>query len=205
MTYAERVHHWNRWYDGAPQEWRFQIVFWFVIAVGAINMTLTIADGFPFGLLVLLAVIWVASVRLPYIMGWLKPAGAHETGVPAVKVEIRPAGWMYRLNQWYDGIPEFDRPYYLIGALVVAGGINMALTIAHAFTFGLLFLIALLAILTIRAPYVAGWYLAPAGARAPLALPPQAHRIEAPMMSHASAEPVAVEPASTTLEHPPHD
>jgi hypothetical protein len=195
MTYADRLYQWNRWYDGLPQEWRFQIVFWFMIAVGAINMTLTIADGFPFGLLVLLAVIWVASIRLPLALGWLKHAEGKAAGDGVARIEIQPAAWIYRLNLWYETVPEFDRPYYMLGALIVIGGINMALTIAHAFTFGLLFLIGLLAILVIRAPFVAGWYLPPATIHAPLALPPQAARIEAPI--------AAVSPETAPVTEPP--
>ena len=33
-------------------------------------MALTIASGFPFGLLVLLAIVGIGAVRLPYVMGW---------------------------------------------------------------------------------------------------------------------------------------
>ena len=162
MTYADRLYRWNRLYDEAPGEWRFQIIFWFIITVGAINMTLTIADGFPFGLLVLLGVIWLASIRVPYALGWVK----HDRPVASeggARMQIQPAVWMWRLNLWYEAVPEFDRPFYLVGALIVAGAINMALTIAHAFTFGLLFLIALLAVIIIRAPFVAGWYIPPPG------------------------------------------
>jgi hypothetical protein len=82
-------------------------------------------------------------------------------------MEIEAAEWIFRLNLWYDAIPEFDKPFYMLGALIVAGAVNMALTIAHAFTFGLLFLIALLAIIIIRAPYVAGWYKPPAKSTTP--------------------------------------
>jgi hypothetical protein len=198
MTYADRLYQWNRWYNGLPQEWRFQVVFWFMIAVGAINMTLTIADGFPFGLLVLLAVIWVASIRVPFALGWLKHSDSDLSGEAVARIEIQTAAWIYRLNLWYETVPEFDRPYYMLGALIVVGGINMALTIAHAFTFGLLFLIGLLAILVIRAPFVAGWYLPPATAQAPLALPPQSVRIEAPMSAISADTAPASEPPPIT-------
>ena len=48
MNYADRLARWNSWYDHAPESWRFQmVVLWPLLAIGAINMLLTIAIGFP--------------------------------------------------------------------------------------------------------------------------------------------------------------
>jgi hypothetical protein len=195
MTYAERLYSWNRRYDELPQEYRFQFVFWFVIAVAALNMALTIADGFPFGLLVLLAVAWIASIRVPFVLGWVKPSHGHDEAAghaaATAHMEIHPPRWVYRLNHWYDAVPEFERPFYLLGALVVAGAVNMALTIAYAFPFGLLFLLAFLAVLAIRAPFVAGWFVPDAAPAKALALPrqePHGEVASVPAM-HLSSEP----------------
>ncbi len=191
MTYAERLYRWNRWYDEAPTEWRFQIIFWFMIAAGAINMSLTIANGFPFGLLVLVAAIWVASVRVPYALGWVLPGSSGSAPHEGAIMQIAPPEWVHRLNLWYDAVPEHSKPFYMLGSLVIVGWLNMMLTITYAFTFGLLFLLGLLAVIAIRAPYVAGWYIVPASAGSPLALPPQAARIEAPAQRIEHADPAA--------------
>ena len=64
MTFGERFHRWNLWYDELPQEWRFQFVLWPLIALGAINILLTVSSRFPFGLLLLLGIIFVVAVRV---------------------------------------------------------------------------------------------------------------------------------------------
>lgn len=63
MTVLERISAWNRWYDGLPEEWRFQMILWPVLILGAINMLLTVASGFPFGILPLLGAGVIAYVR----------------------------------------------------------------------------------------------------------------------------------------------
>jgi hypothetical protein len=70
MTGSERFLQWNRWYDSLPQEWRFHFVLWPIIAVGAINMVLTVAIRFPFGLLLLFGFVFLAAVRVPYVLGY---------------------------------------------------------------------------------------------------------------------------------------
>jgi hypothetical protein len=71
MYDTDRVIRWNRWYDGLPGDWRFQFVLWPVLAIGALNMLLTVSIGFPFGLLLLVCIAFVASVRVPYALGYL--------------------------------------------------------------------------------------------------------------------------------------
>ena len=66
MTALERIAAWNRWYDALPEEWRFQMVLWPVLALGLINMLLTVASGFPFGILPLLGVGALAYVRMTH-------------------------------------------------------------------------------------------------------------------------------------------
>ncbi len=65
MSFSERVVRWNRWYDAAPEMWRFQFVIWSLVVLGAINMLLTVAIRFPFALLVVLGIAVITAVRLP--------------------------------------------------------------------------------------------------------------------------------------------
>lgn len=160
MTYADRLNRWNRWFDQTPEDWHLHIVLWPLVLAGFINMQLTIASGFPFGALVLLALLAMASIRLPYLRGWIVP-GADPARDEGARLVFGRADWIYDLNQWYEGLPD-DRRFTVIPAvLIVAGGINMWLTLAHGWTFGGLFLLALLALIVVRAPYVWGVIAAP--------------------------------------------
>ena len=160
MTYAERVHRWNGWYDDLPDRWRFQLILWPLLLIATINMMLTIANGFPFGLLMLVAILALAVVRIPYKVGFVKPQPGSEHTEQTV--HLGRVDWAWNLNQRYDALPEWRRFWIFPAVLIVAGGINMALTLGNGFPFGLLFLLALLIMVAIRAPYVWGW-LSPPG------------------------------------------
>ena len=163
MTYADRLNRWNRWYDGAPEEWRSQIVLWPLLLLGFINMQMTIAGGFPFGLLVLLGLIAIAAVRMPYTLGWIKPADG------GARIEVGRIDWLYDLNTSYDALPASRRFWVIPAILIVVGAINMKLTLSAGYSFGLLFLLALLAIIVVRAPFAAGLVTPPPAERgAPL-------------------------------------
>ncbi len=69
---------------------------------------------------------------------------------------IEPAGWLIDLNQRYEAMPDPRRIWVYPAVLLIAGAINMMLTIHYGFPFGLLFLLALLALVAVRAPYTAG-------------------------------------------------
>jgi pyruvate/2-oxoglutarate dehydrogenase complex dihydrolipoamide acyltransferase (E2) component len=199
-THADRLHRWNRQYERTPQEMRFQLVAWTLVVIGAVNMLLTIAFGFPFGLLLVLAIAAMAVVRVPHALGWLRTgdeaAADAGGGGGAARMEIEAPSWVHDVNRWYDGLPEARRPLVLLAALAIPGALNMLLTIAAGFPFGLLFLLALLALIAIRAPYVAGWYKEPAAAPAPaLAVAPQAPRI-ADESAEASLAAAATRPAA---------
>ena len=161
MSFTDRSRRWNEWYDALPDTWRFQVVLWPLLLIGTINMILTIRSGFPFGLLVILAILVLAFVRLPYNA---KRGDGPVTRRPERVEPLAHVGWAWRLNRWYDGLPEWRRFWIMPAVLVVAGGLNMALTLGGHFPFALLFLLALLAMVAIRAPYVWGW-LAPPDAR----------------------------------------
>jgi hypothetical protein len=158
MSFAERVMGWNRRYDALPEDWRFQVVLWSLLALGAINMLLTVTTRFPFALLVILGIIAMAVIRVPYALGWI---AAHEEVAPNHRFQI-PAGGLIELNRRYEAIPEQRRFWVYPTVLLIGGAVNMMLTIAYGFPFGLLFLLTLLALIAVRAPYAAGWLTAPA-------------------------------------------
>jgi hypothetical protein len=160
MTGIERVVRWNRWYDGLPSEWRFQFILWPLILIGAINFMLTASAGFPFGLLVLLAIIGVAAVRVPFTLGYYTLTDAD--GAPGVPgIQLPPVRWIIALNQRYEALAEPQRIGAIATVLIVVGAMNMMLTIGAGFPFGLLFLLAILAVVAVRAPFANGWYKQP--------------------------------------------
>lgn len=163
MTAAKRLNRWNGWYDRLPEDWRFQLVLWPLIAIGACNMLLSIGTGFPFGLLVLLAMLCLAAIRLPYVLGWIVPDRAASGEPDAWRFEVG-AGWLVDLNRRYDALPEFHGLVMVTVILVLAGAINMSLTIETGFPFGLIFLLVFLTLGALRGPYAAGFLKgAPAG------------------------------------------
>jgi hypothetical protein len=177
----------NHWYDRLAKDLRFQFVLWPLLFLGVLNMMMTIALRFPFGLLVVLGLVAAAAIRVPYVLGFLGPRAVipadHNNAPPIV---IKGDGWIGTLNRRYDRMPELARFWVLPVILLVAGLLNMLLTIAHWFPFGLLFLIVVVALVVIRLPYVKGWVEdldAPARPKAPPALtyqPAAPARVAAP-------------------------
>lgn len=178
MTEMDRLYRWNQWFDRQPEASRSQLVFWSLIAIAAVNTALSIWTGFPLLLLVVLAIAGLALVRMPYKLGWLQapPPGSAE---PA-RMQIEASPFVHAANQWYDAQPEGKRAATVLGILVAAGALNMLLTFSSDFPFGLLFLLAFLALIAIRVPYTNGWLkppanaqpMLPAGAAPSAALPP---------------------------------
>jgi hypothetical protein len=214
MKNTEWLVRWNDWYDRAPADWRFLMVLSPLLALGAINLLLTISSGFPFALLLLLGILFVAAVRVPYSRGWLASADHKPTTTPAATpLQIDPGHWVIDLNHRYEALPEAQRFWVYPAILVVAGLINMMLTIGVGFPFGLLVLVVLLALVAVRAPFVVGLFktanatgsevgqvsLYPAAVEHS---PTQALASEQPV----AAPPVAVPPATvqtTDDAHPP--
>jgi len=209
MTVAERLYRWNRWYDGLPQEWRFQFILWPLIALGACNMLLSLSIRFPFGLLVLIGVLCVALVRVPYALGWITPAEALPTGEPGTrKLEIGGAGadWLVGLNRRYEAMPDERRFWVFPAILVIAGAINMQLTINKGYPFGLIFLIVLLAVIVMRAPYAHGLLRSPSSGGTPAPALEYSARITdarspAPANAHSSQPAAATMPAPPVVQH----
>jgi hypothetical protein len=169
MTVAERLNGWNKWYDTLPREWRFQFVLWAILALGAINLALTISIQFPFALLALIGIIFVTAVRVPYVLGWISAAEglpAHEAG--NARFQIEGVDRLVDINRWLDALQPSERIWVYTAILLVAGAINMLLTIHHEFPFGLLFLLTLLALVAMRAPHAAGWLQSPRSHSAPV-------------------------------------
>ncbi len=212
----DRIYRWNTWYDNAPETWRFLPVLACLLALGAINMMMTIAFHFPFGLLVLLGILAVIAIRFPYSAGLihLPEATAEAAGGDGAPTghgaTIRwDAGW--KLNHWYETLPEWRRFYVLPVMIIVIGGINMLLTVAYHFPFGLLLLLAMLFALAVRLPNTWGWIKEPPGPSypaiahdpAPSAAPPGLIAHETPV---AQTPPLHAEPERAPLhEEPPHD
>ncbi len=90
MTYADRLQRWNRWYDETPDDWRFHLVVWGLVAVGTINMFLTIAVGFPFALLLVLAILAIAAVRYPIGSAGCRAWMPAPAAAPAWRLRRRP-------------------------------------------------------------------------------------------------------------------
>ena len=102
MTNADRLRRWNDPYDKTPERWRSRLVVWAWVAIGAANMLLTTADGFPFALLLGLAILAMAAVRVPYALGWVRQddrAAASGDG-RGVRMEIEAPSWMIRAHRW---------------------------------------------------------------------------------------------------------
>lgn len=152
------VQQWNAWYDGLPQEWRFQVVLWPIIAVAALNMLLTFAVDFPFGLLLLIAIFCLAAIRVPYALDRTGPDGTAPSvgGRGSYRFDLANADRLIELNRQYDEMPEFRQTWLFLAIILTVGAVNMLLTITLDFPFGLLLLLAILALVAIRAPYVSG-------------------------------------------------
>ena len=155
MTYADRLNRWNRWYDSTPEDWHAHIALWPLAFLGFINMQLSIASGFPFGVLVALGLLVIAGIRLPYTRGWIRP-GPDPARDEGARIVFGRADWIYDLNQRYEAMPEDRRFFVIPSILIVAGALNLWLTFAHGWVFGGLFLLALLAVIGVRAPFVWG-------------------------------------------------
>jgi hypothetical protein len=160
MAFADRLIRWNRWFDDTPEDWHAHIVLWPLAFAGFLNMQLTIASGFPFGVLVLLTLLGFATVRLPYTRGWIIPGPdpASDTGA---RFLFGRADWLYDLNARYEALPETRRFFVIPGILILGGTLNLVMTFTRGWAFGGVFLLVLLAVIALRAPYVWGVIAAP--------------------------------------------
>jgi hypothetical protein len=200
MTQDGNLNRWNRWYDSLPQEWRFHFVLWPLLILGALNMLLSVGGHFPFGLLLLLGILAVAAIRVPYVLERLRLEAVPEAGSPGAGADERfliEADWINDLNERYEAMPESRQIWVPTVILLVAGALNMLLTIYHGFPFGLLFLLALLAIVAVRGPYSAGWVRPRAVVHQPA--PAEPGPAELP---HAATPAIGLDPASVSpVEH----
>ena len=199
MTLGDRVASWNRQYKRIPEQWRFQFVLWPLLAVGMVNMMLTVAAGFPFALLVLLAVLCLAAIRVPYLLGWV---AAPELPESDQGFQIPASDRLIDLNLRYEAMPESRRIWVYPAVLLIGGAINMMLTIAFGFPFGLLFLLTLLALIAVRAPYTAGW-LKPQVEAGPAGTPTAPnHDAPAAVTEDPGPSPIAAHPAHASPTEP---
>ena len=183
------LRNWNRRYDELPELWRFPGVLGLLVIVGAINLALTIGSKFPFGLLVLIAVVVLAAIRIPYLLSPHKSAQADWGAFQPPAPTPASGGWANRVNDWYESFPELWRFQLIVWTLVVLGALNMALTITGRFPFGLLVLLAIIVIAAIRLPRAMGWRrAAPARQRIAREPPSRALETSAPLPSPASPQ-----------------
>jgi hypothetical protein len=154
MTLADRLIRWNRWFDAVPEDWHAHILLWPLAFAGFVNMQLSIASGFPFGVLVLLGLAAIAAIRLPYTRGWIVPG--TEPGGTGARFLFGHADWLYDLNQRYEALPDTPRFFVIPGILIAGGTLNLIMTFTRGWAFGGVFLVVLLAVLCARAPFVWG-------------------------------------------------
>ena len=162
----------NRWYESLPETRRMLVIPAILIVVGGINMAMTIGNGFPFGLLFLIALLVILALRAPYAWGFVRDPAGHATaapdqGLPDLSPHLQiEADWLYDANLKYNALPETTRMMVIPLFLAVVGGINMSLTIGTGFPFGLLFLLGVIAVVGFRLPFEAGWLKQPGERRA---------------------------------------
>jgi hypothetical protein len=160
MEHPGRIARWNRLYDEAPADLRFQVLIWALVAIGALNMMLTIWMGFPFGLLLVIAIAAIAWIRVAPRLDLAGPMRAPELirqPDPGEDERTILGGWANSFpafNTWMDGLTEMQRLGVHLGILGAAGVLNMLFSIHGDFPFGLLFLLALVALAVIRGPWV---------------------------------------------------
>jgi hypothetical protein len=202
-TYRDRVLEFNAWYESLPEMWRFQVIVWGLVVLGAINMVLTIWARFPFAMLVVAGIMIFAALRVPYIVGWIRPAAGTPARPPA-KIELSGDGWDWarRVNVWYDNESENNQRIVVILVLLVSGLLNMWMTIESRFPFGLLFLLVCLGMIAIRVPYRMGW-LKPKAAAPAVAAPAPSPTIAAPAVQVEAAPKPAPKPAVARPMPPP--
>jgi hypothetical protein len=131
---------------------------WPFIVLGAINLMLTVSVRLPFGLLLILAFVAVGVVRVPYLRGRYVASAAPAPQPDGALSRLPAPPWVIAANRRYEALPESRQTFLLACILVVAGAVNMLLTIGYGFPFGLLFLLALLILVAVRAPYANGWF-----------------------------------------------
>jgi hypothetical protein len=195
----------NRWYETLPETRRMLVVPAILIVAGAINMALTIGNGFPFALLFLIVLLVILALRAPYAWGMIRDPAGHATaapdgGLPDLSPHLHiEADWLYDANVRYNALPETTRMAVFPIFLAVVGGINMSLTIGSGFPFGLLFLLGVLAVVAFRLPYEAGWLKVPGEAKAAAVSPAAVAEAATPAL----APPAADDPAATIIHETP--
>ncbi len=108
MNAVDRMVSWNRWYDRLPPEWRFHLVLWPFIILGAINLMLTVSIRLPFGLLLILGFFAVGVVRAAYLQGRYRPSPALATASEG-GASYRLPSWVIAANRRYDALAETQR------------------------------------------------------------------------------------------------
>lgn len=157
MNGMDQLYRWNAWFDAQTPKVRFDLAVWAVVALGLLNLLLTLAFGMAFGLLLLLGLILANLVRLPYALGELPaPAAA---GDPAGTARLQ--AWHGRIAETRDAVVSLPILGIALAAVLGMGSLA-ALSAKAGPAFGILFLLtAVNALAVIRGHVPAKPQLAP--------------------------------------------
>lgn len=168
MNGMDELYRWNAWFDAQTPKYRFDLAVWAVVALGLLNLLLTIAFGMAFGLLLLLGLILANLARLPYAMGELPtPAAA---GDPAGTARLQ--AWHGRITAAPDAVVSLPILGVALAAILGMGSLA-ALSTKAGPAFGILFILT-----TVNALAVIRGHVPAKPQPAPVVQPPQTLAIE---------------------------
>ena len=146
MYRMDGLYRWNAWFDAQTPSFRFDLAIWAVVALGLLNLLLTMAFGMAFGLLVLVGLVAANLARLPYALGELpQPAGG---GAPAGAWRLE--GWHRRITETPDDVVSLPTLGIALAAILGMGSLA-ALSAKAGPAFGILFILAVVnALVVIR-------------------------------------------------------
>ena len=146
MNGMDQLYRWNAWFDAQTPRYRFDLAIWLVVALGLLNLLLTMAFGMAFGLLLLLGLVLANLARLPYALGELPtPAAARD---PAGTVWLH--AWHRRITQAPDTVVSLPILGLALAATFGMGSLA-ALSAKAGPAFGILFILTVVnALVVIR-------------------------------------------------------
>ena len=165
MKGMDELYRWNAWFDEQAPKVRFDLAIWAVVALGLLNLLLTLVFGMAFGLLLLLGLILANLVRLPYALGELPPPAA--AGDPAGTARLK--AWHRRIAEAPDAVVSLPILGVALAAILGMGSLA-ALSAKAGPAFGILFILTAVNALAVIRGHVP--------ARAPVAQPQQTLAIE---------------------------
>ena len=136
MNGMDELYRWNAWFDAQTPNYRFDLAIWAVVALGLLNLLLTLAFGMAFGLLLLLGLILANVARLPYALGDLPPPAAAGDPTGAASLQT----WHRRIVEAPNAVVSL--PIFGIALAAIFGmGSLAALSAKAGPAFGILFIL----------------------------------------------------------------